>query len=156
MLLTRREVKMAGYWPRFFFAVLLSSTYSSRSMNVKLYDKITIICNWPSLFGQDDWILAKFLFCVLWPQKRTELICRHLDWTSLVNYKGFIVRSKRLNSLSLAQPTRETPGGQDTIIVTARKTTQAPFMWRRVRSIALQAVPTSASVYMRKTLTFLP
>ena len=95
MLLTRREVKMAGYWPRFFFAVLLSSTYSSRSMNVKLYDKITIICNWPSLFGQDDWILAKFLFCVLWPQKRTELICRHLDWTSLVNYKGFIMRSKR-------------------------------------------------------------
>ena len=64
-------------------------------MNLKLYDKIIIIYNWPSLFGQDDWILTKFLFCVLWPQKRTELICRHLDWTSLVNYKGFIMRSKR-------------------------------------------------------------
>ena len=41
-------------------------------------------------------------------------------------YKGVIMRSKI--ELSLEQPTRETPSGQDTLIVTARKTTQAPFI----------------------------
>ena len=54
------------------------------------------------------------------------------------------------NSLSLAEPTRETPCGQDTLIVTARKTTQALFMWRRVRSITLQVVPSFAIVYVRE------
>ena len=54
---------------------------------------------WPSQWGQDGWILAKFFFCVLWietesrsinSQKRTRPISSHLDRTSLVN-KGFIL-----------------------------------------------------------------
>ena len=69
-------------------------------------------------------------------------------------YKGFIMRSKI--ELSLAEPKRETPSGQDTLIVTARKTTQAPFIWRKVRPITLQAVPTFGGVFIRKTLTLLP
>ena len=69
-------------------------------------------------------------------------------------YKGFIMRSKI--ELSREQQTRETPSGHNTLIVTARKTTQAPFIWRKVRPITLQAVPTFAGVFIRKTLTLLP
>ena len=54
---------------------------------------------WPSLFGQDGWILAKFFFCVLMDRDKVEVhklaketrpISSHLDRTNLVN-KGFII-----------------------------------------------------------------
>ena len=55
---------------------------------------------WPSLFGQDGWILAKFFVCVFMDRdeveahklakKRTRPISSHLDRTNLVN-KGFII-----------------------------------------------------------------
>ena len=42
--------------------------------------------------------------------------------------KDLFSEVKKKNFLSLEQPTRETPSGHDTPIVTAGKTTQAPFM----------------------------
>ena len=55
---------------------------------------------WPSLFGQDGWILAKFFFLRVYGprrsrapwtrKKRTRPISSHLDRTNLVN-KGFII-----------------------------------------------------------------
>ena len=124
-------------------------------MNFKLYNKIIIIYNWPSLFGQDDWILAKFLFCVLWPQKRTELICRHLDWTSLVNYKGFIMRSKRELSFSCATNAGKPRAGKILSSWPLVKPLR-PSLCEEELGPSPSRPWTFASVYMRKTLTLLP
>ena len=88
----------------------------------------------------------------MWP-----ISIKHLATTRLVNYKGFIQWSKKKkNFLSLAQPTRETPTGHDTPIVTAGKTTRAPFMWNKSGSSSVQAVPISASVFRGKRWPFCP
>jgi len=45
------------------------------------------------VWGQDGWILAKFLYCVFMDRVKVHklaTISSHLDWTSLV-YKGFII-----------------------------------------------------------------
>ena len=62
---------------------------------------------WPSLFGQDGWILA-----FLWTEtpKITRPIFRRLDRTSLVN-KEFIICPKTKSFLFWS--TRKIPSGQD-------------------------------------------
>ena len=67
----------------------------------------------PSLFGQDGWILAKFLFLAC---LRTGPISSHLDRTSLVN-KGSLLSGKR-TLFSWAQ--RVISSGQDGAFLPAR------------------------------------
>lgn len=92
----------------------------------------------------------------MWP-----ISIKHLVITRLVNYRGFIQWSQK-KELSFSCATRnpnpawETPSGHDTPIVTAGKTTQAPFMWNKSRSSSVQAVPISASVLRGKRWPFCP
>ena len=80
-------------------SLLLGEFYSyTKLISGKNYEAFNIkqfwyMGYWPSLFGQDGWILAKFFFG--WSRSinsetRTRRISSHLDRTSLVN-KGFIL-----------------------------------------------------------------
>ena len=50
-LLTKREVKMAGYWPSFFFACLWTET-KSRRINTQKKKEANVQPSWPSKFVQ--------------------------------------------------------------------------------------------------------
>ena len=50
-LLTKREVKMAGYWPSSFFAFLWTET-KSRSMKTQKKNEANIQSSWPNKLGQ--------------------------------------------------------------------------------------------------------
>ena len=50
-LLTKREVKMAGYWPSSFFACLWTET-KSRSINTQKKNEANILPSLPNKLGQ--------------------------------------------------------------------------------------------------------
>ena len=50
-LLTKCEVKMAGYWPSSFFACLWTET-ESRSINTQKKNEANIKPSWPNKLGQ--------------------------------------------------------------------------------------------------------
>ena len=50
-LLTKCEVKMAGYWPSSFFARLWTET-ESRSINMQKKNEANIQPSWPNKLGQ--------------------------------------------------------------------------------------------------------
>ena len=50
-LLTKREVKMTGYWPSSFFACLWTET-KSRSINTQKKNEANIQSSWPNNLGQ--------------------------------------------------------------------------------------------------------
>ena len=50
-LLTKREVKMAGYWPSSFFVCLWTET-KSRSINTQKKNEANIQPSWPNKVGQ--------------------------------------------------------------------------------------------------------
>jgi len=50
-LLTKREVKMAGYWPSSCFASLWTET-ESRSINSQKKNEANIQPSWPNKLGQ--------------------------------------------------------------------------------------------------------
>ena len=87
--------------------IILKSEGMSKSEYLWVVDRVS---------GQDGWILAKFISCMLWEsrsidlQKRPRLISCHLDWTSLAN-KGFIVLFSRKFFLQDCQ--QVVPTGQD-------------------------------------------
>jgi len=55
-LLTKRETKMAGYWPRFFFACLRSKT-QSRSINTGKNDRD----QYPAIFDRSSLVNKGFI-----------------------------------------------------------------------------------------------
>ena len=86
---------------------------------------------WPSRFGQDGWILAKFFFCVFMDRdevtyanrtrkKRMRPISSNLDRTSLVN-RAFIKWDKTpKNDLWSCGTKGEIPSGQDSSVLPSR------------------------------------